>query len=108
MLYDYQDGRGGIHPNTFLAGYHGVLQVDGYAGYHGTDAMLAGCWAHARRKFIDAKAVQPKGKTGRADQALNLIQKLYGIEKSLNKMMTEERAHARQAQSAPIMAQLKA
>ncbi|GGB53160.1 hypothetical protein GCM10011502_27940 [Oceanisphaera marina] len=108
VLYDYQGGRGGIHPNTFLAGYHGVLQDDGYAGYHGTDAMLAGCWAHARRKFIDAKALQPKGKTGRADQALNLIQKLYGIEKSLNKMTTEERAHARQAQSAPIMAQLKA
>ncbi|MGB5856745.1 MAG: IS66 family transposase [Oceanisphaera sp.] len=108
VLYDYQDGRGGIHPNTFLAGYHGLLQVDGYAGYHGTDALLAGCWAHARRKFIEAKAVQPKGKTGRADQALNLIQKLYGIEKSLHNLSVEDKAHARQAQSVPIMAQLKA
>ena len=34
--------------------------------------------ARARCKFMDAKAVQPKGKTGRADQALNLIKKLYG------------------------------
>ncbi|WP_319781846.1 IS66 family transposase [Oceanisphaera sp. IT1-181] len=108
VLYDYQDGRGGIHPNTFLAGYHGLLHVDGYAGYHGTDAMLAGCWAHARRKFIEAKAVQPKGKIGRADQALNLIQKLYGIEKPIRQLSIEDKRAARQAQSAPIMEQLKA
>ena len=58
----------------------GLPDAYGYAGYNHTEATLVGCWAHARRKFIEAKAVQPKGKTGRADQALNLIQKLYGIE----------------------------
>lgn len=42
-----------------------------------------GCWAHARRKFVEAQKVQPKGKTGRADIALNLINKLYGIERDL-------------------------
>lgn len=40
-----------------------------------------GCWGHARRKFVEAQKVQPKGKTGRADIALNLINKLYGIER---------------------------
>jgi hypothetical protein len=34
---------------------------------------------HARRKFVDAQKVQPKGKTGRADIALMMINKLYGI-----------------------------
>ncbi|QGA49118.1 transposase [Pseudomonas brassicacearum] len=36
---------------------------------------------HARRKFVDAQKVQPKGKTGRADIALTMINKLYGIER---------------------------
>src|SRR5690606_4668845 len=63
VLYDYQDGRGGVHPKDFLKGYRGPLQVDGYQGYEQTDAKLAGCWAHARRKFVDAKTVQGKKKT---------------------------------------------
>lgn len=67
LLYDYQDGRGSSHPVHFLQGYQGPLQVDGYQGYEKTDAQLAGCWAHARRKFIEAKAVQGKNKTGKAD-----------------------------------------
>jgi len=79
-----------------------------YAGYNHTEATLVGCWAHARRKFIEAKAVQPKGKTGRADQALNLIQKLYGIETSIADATPEHKLQVRQEQSAPIMQQLKA
>ena len=47
VLYDYQDGRGGVHPNNFLNSYTGVLQIDGYAGYHKTQATLAGCWDNA-------------------------------------------------------------
>ena len=53
--------------------------TDDYAGYNALGAppgvARLGCWAHARRKFV----VQPKGKTARADVALNLINKLYGI-----------------------------
>ncbi len=108
VLYDYQNGRAGACPETFLQGYAGLLQVDGYAGYNHTEAILVGCWAHARRKFIEAKAVQPKGKTGRADQALNLIQKLYGIETSIADATPEHKRQVRQEQSAPIMQQLKA
>ena len=67
----------------FLGGYHGYLQVDGYQGYEQTQATLVGCWAHARRYFMDAKKVQPKGKSGKADMALNQIQKLYGIESKI-------------------------
>lgn len=72
-----------------------------------TQATLAGCWAHARRKFMDAKAVQPKGKTGRADQALNLIKKLYGVEKQLNQATPEEKQALRQLEAMPIMQPLK-
>ena len=79
VLYDYQDGRGGVHPKDFLKGYRGPLQVDGYQGYEQTEAKLAGCWAHARRKFVDAKTVQGKKKTDKADRALSYIQKLTGL-----------------------------
>lgn len=37
-------------------------------------AVLVGCMAHARRKFVDAQTAQPKGKTGKADWAINHIQ----------------------------------
>lgn len=90
-----------------MQGYTGLLQVDGYAGYNHTEATLVGCWAHVRRKFIEAKAVQPKGKTGRADQALSLIQKLYGIETAITDATPEYKLQVRQEQSAPIMQQLK-
>ena len=66
-----------------------------------------GCWAHARRKFVEAQKVQPKGKTGRADIALNLINKLYGIERDLKDGSDEDRKLTRQARSQPVLAQLK-
>jgi len=46
--------------------------------------------AHARRKFVEAPKVQSKGKTLRADIALTMISKLYGIESELN-IITETR-----------------
>ncbi len=63
--------------------------------------------AHARRKFVDAQKVQPKGKTGRADIALTMINKLYGIERELKEADNEQRFIARQEKSLPILGQLK-
>jgi hypothetical protein len=85
--------------------------TDDYAGYNalGTQAGVErlGCWAHARRKFVEAQKVQPKGKTGRADIALNLINKLYGIERDLKACGDAARQIGRHEQSLPILAQLK-
>ena len=67
---------------------------------------LAG-WAHARRKFVEALKVQPKGKTGRADMALNLTNKLYGIERDLKAASDSERLIARQPRSQPLLDRLK-
>ncbi|MCP4487026.1 MAG: IS66 family transposase [Gammaproteobacteria bacterium] len=68
MLYEYQNSRSGRCARDYLKGYQGYLQVDGYAGYEQTEARLVGCFAYARRKFIEAQKVQVKGKTGKADQ----------------------------------------
>lgn len=108
VLFDYQPTRAGIHPKTFLDGYTGYLNVDGYQGYQQTDAKLVVCLAHIRRKFIEAKQAQGKNaKTGKADMALSLIQKLYRIETRIKQKSIDERYHIRKQQSIPIIETFK-
>nr|WP_235163354.1 IS66 family transposase [Serratia fonticola] len=106
VLYDYQDSRSGQCPAAFLAGYTGYLQVDGYAGYHSTEAKLVGCMAHARRKFEEAQRAQPNAKVGKAVWALSHIQKLYRIEKSCQGKPPDEVYRRRQAGALPLMEEL--
>ncbi|WP_114327582.1 IS66 family transposase [Candidatus Colwellia aromaticivorans] len=105
VLYDYQSGRAGQCAVDYLDGYTGYLQVDGYVGYEKTKATLAGCWAHARRKFKEAEIAQPKGKTGKANMALNHIQKLYRLEIQLKDKTSEEKYQGRQEKAKPLLAQ---
>jgi len=111
VLYHYSASRSGDVPCTLLPDFTGALMVDGYKGYGAvcTNNQLVrlGCWAHARRKFIDAQRQQPKGKTGKADIALGLIQKLYRIEKLTKDNAIDERLAIRQAQAKPIIDKLK-
>lgn len=107
VLYDYQPSRAAACPKEFLQGYSGHLHVDGYAAYAHTQAKLVGCFAHARRKFIEAKSVQPKGKIGKADWALNHFQKLYAIEKQLTNQTPEQRYALRQEKSVPLLVHFK-
>ena len=66
-----------------------------------------GCWAHARRRFVEAQRLQRKGKTGKPDQALAWIGKLYAIERSLKEAQPEARYEARQHQAKPVLDQLR-
>jgi transposase len=108
VLFDYQNSRAGHCAKDYLRGYQGYLQVDGYAGYDKTDAILVGCFAHARRKFIEAQKIQVKGKTGKADWAVNHIQKLYRIEKAIKGQSTAEKQLARQQLAKPLLDEFKA
>ena len=105
VLYDYQSGRAGQCAVDYLQGFTGYLQVDGYAGYEKTSAILVGCWAHARRKFIEAQTAQPKGKTGKADIALSMIQKLYRLEISLKDKSADDKYQQRQEKAKPLLEQ---
>jgi len=105
VLFDYQAGRAGQCAVEYLGKYSGYLQVDGYAGYEKTQATLVGCWAHARRKFKEAEIAQPKGKTGKANMALNHIQKLYRLEIQLKDKTPEEKYQGRQEKAQPLLAQ---
>jgi len=111
VWFDYTTSRGREVPLRLLDGYRGYLMTDDYAAYNavgaqpGVERLL--CMAHARRKFIEAQKVQPKGKSGRADIALAMINKLYGIERELKDASDEQRYIGRQEKSLPILAQLK-
>jgi len=62
-VFEFQLGRGREGPRKFLGEWEGVLQTDGYQAYDdvgGEKLVHVGCWAHARRKFVDAVKVNPK------------------------------------------------
>ena len=107
VLYDFHNSRAATCVVDYLDGYSGYLHVDGYQAYGKADATFIGCWAHARRKFIEAKKLQGKNKTGKADVVLNLIQKLYGVESRLKDKSVEEKYTTRQSVSLPILNNLK-
>ena len=80
-VYDYTTSRRRDGPADFLREFHGYLQADAFAGY---DGIYAGgqvkqvlCWAHARRKFYEARTVQPEP----AHRALAYIGRLYAVER---------------------------
>ncbi|MGY3302843.1 transposase [Pseudomonas sp. PvR086] len=111
VLFDRITSRAQEVPLRLLESYRGYVMTDDYARYNAL-ALQPGferlaCMAHARRKFVDAQKVQPKGKTGRADIALTRINKLYGIERELKDVSDEQRFIGRQEMSLPILAQLK-
>ncbi len=112
IIYDYDPSRSGAVPLRLLQGYRGYLMTDGYEGYNalarteGIEHLV--CWAHVRRKFVEATRVQAKGKKGRADEAVALIGKLYGVERDFKEASEPERFKARQQLSLPILAELRA
>jgi transposase len=112
VIYDYDPSRSSEVPARLLLGYQGYLMTDGYDGYNklaktkGIERLV--CWAHVRRRFVDAVRVQPKGRRGRADEAVALIGKLYGIEREHKESTDDERYLARQAFSVPVLAELQA
>jgi hypothetical protein len=62
-VFDFCLGRGREGPRKFLGEWEGILQTDGYAAYNdigGPKLVHVGCWAHARRKFVDAVKVNPQ------------------------------------------------
>jgi transposase len=117
VLYDYQPTRKGDHPKHFLAGFSGYLHVDGYAGYNKLidskeekhNVTLVGCWAHARRKFEEARkalsAVAQVKKEGTIFEGLSFIQQLYAIEKKATKekLSPDDRHAFRHKHSQPVL-----
>jgi transposase len=108
VWFAYTPDRKGIHPQTHLANYEGVLQADAYAGFNALyeDGTIkeAACWAHARRKFYDLHEARPSPLT---TEALHRIGELYAIEAKIRGKPPHERRQARQAEAKPLIDDLE-
>ena len=99
VWFDWQPGRGQAAPMKLLEGFTGeYLQSDGYVVHDGIAEKMGleqvAWWAHARRKFIEAKDAG----FIQADEVIALITQLYKIEKearqadlSQSKLKTNQR-----------------
>lgn len=114
IVYRYDPTRAQAVPKALLPDYRGYLQTDGYAGYNGIlaeDGVVGvGCWAHVRRKFMEARKALPKreqAKGNRVNQALAFIGKLYRLEQVLKEADADTRQARRQSEALPILGQFK-
>lgn len=94
-------------PDAFLATFRGGLQADAYTGY---DALYEsgrvveiGCWAHARRRFVEAFMAD-----GSAALLVALIQQLYQVERAATHLEPDARRALRQEQSMPLLGRIDA
>ncbi len=115
VLFGYDPSRAGAVPRRLLQDYAGILLTDGYEAYANVAQDLgivhAGCWAHARRKFDEArKASDHAGSHAKA--ALDFIRQLYLIERVMNESKTavtpEQRLQQRAQRSTPVTQQFHA
>jgi transposase len=106
-VFDFTLSRARDGPATFLKGYTGTLMADAYGGYDGivigSTITRAGCWAHARRKFVDAEPSHP----AIAAEAVSIIRTLYAVEERGGAMDAASRGALRRAESAPLLAAFK-
>ena len=111
VVFTYQPSRAGAHAEQILQGFDGILQLDGYTGYDrltrpsrkgGAPITVAHCWAHARRKL---KEVFDRDGSEIAAEGLRRIAELYRIEAEIRGLGPGQRLSARQARSAPLVAE---
>lgn len=104
VAYVYAPDRKAVRPIAHLAGFRGVLQVDGYAGYkvlaERGAVQLAFCWSHVRRRFYE---LAQSGLAPIASEALRRIAALYRIEDEIRGRSAEERRARRQERSRPLI-----
>jgi transposase len=106
-IFDFTLGRSRDGPAKFLHDYKQTLLADAYGGYDGVvvgnDITRAGCWAHARRKFVDAEKTKP----AIAAEAVGIIRQLYAVEENAKDRSGKDRLGLRQTQSQPILSRLR-
>jgi len=108
VWFQYSPDRKGERPRAHLQDFKGVLQADGYSGFHHLyqpgQLEEAACWAHVRRKFFEIADSQA---SSIAEEAVRRIGLLYKIEKDIRGSPELQRTQARQQRAAPILAELK-
>jgi transposase len=102
-VFDFTPSRSRDGPKTFLKEFRQTLLADAYGGYDGIvlerDLPRAGCWAHARRKIVEAEPAAPEV----ARTILARIKALFEIEERARDFSPEDRLRLREAESRPIL-----
>jgi transposase len=108
IVYAYTPDRTRAGPSAWLAGYKGYLQADAYGGYDGIyhqgGVTEVACWAHARRKFFDAKSTDGR----RSAQMLAMVGELYDVERRAKDLGESARLELRRRESVPVLDRIKA
>ena len=108
-VFYFHESRARDGPSEFLRDFRGTVKVDAYGVNEGVYLGSGGrivascCWAHARRKFEEAKGSHP----ALAAEALAFFQQLYDLEDRAKACSHEERRALRQREAAPIVARLR-
>lgn len=106
-IFDFTLNRGRDGPKYFLKNYRQILLADAYGGYNGVVAgneiTRAGCWAHFRRKVIEAEKSAPEV----ARETVALVRALYEIERRAKELCTAERLGLREAESSPVLSNMR-
>jgi hypothetical protein len=103
--YDFTESRARDGPASFLRKFAGYLHADAYGGYDhiylgSNNAILeVACWAHARRKFFDARNSSPRD----AHQVLEWIGQLYDVEERARELAPDARREVRMAEAEPVL-----
>ncbi|WP_153899580.1 IS66 family transposase, partial [Pseudomonas aeruginosa] len=103
VVYDFRPSRAGEHARSFLGDWQGKLVCDDFAGYKASfeqGVTEIGCMAHARRKFFDLHAAN---QSQLAEQVLQYIGQLYGVEREGRELLAAQRRQLRQDKARPII-----
>jgi transposase len=122
-LFRFSRDRRGEHPQAHLACWSGILQADAYGGFGElyapdrqpgpiTEAL---CWAHARRKFFELADIAANPRRGKdappisplALEAVKRIDAVFDLERAINGADAATRLAGRQAEAAPLVAELE-
>jgi transposase len=111
VVFDFQMGRGSEGPKLFLGSFQGLLQTDGYAGYNKVangKMVHASCFAHARRKFVDA--VKLNANDTDSASIVALMDDLFGIDREAREQNMDhaERDALRQQRAPQLLEQMRA
>ena len=102
-VYDFTESRARDGPASFLRRFAGYLHADAYTGYDqiylGSNNSIheVACWAHARRRFFDARSSSPRD----AHQILEWIRQLYDVEERARDLSADARREVRVREATP-------
>jgi transposase len=110
VVFDFRLGRSREGPKQFLGNFEGILQTDGYAAYEqvgGPKMAHAVCWAHSRRKFVEALKLNPADKV--ASRIVASIDELFSVDAHARagNLNLAARYLLRVEQSAPLLERIK-